>query len=82
MNYTFKHNKLPIIITVDAANEELAKQVIVDLTQGYATIHEDYKLYGKLEMLFEELEENAYDIDTHSYYYKEANQIIRKYFEK
>ena len=35
-----------------------------------------------LTELFAELEEKAYDITWHKYYYKEANQIIRRHVEK
>jgi hypothetical protein len=34
-----------------------------------------------LKKIYDELYENAYDIDFHGYHYKEANQIIRKHFE-
>lgn len=45
---------------------------------------EDQKIPLKNKMLkeiFNELEEKAYDLDFHGYHYKEANQIIRRYFE-
>jgi hypothetical protein len=35
-----------------------------------------------LTELFAELEEKAYDITWHKYYYKEANQVIRRHIEK
>ena len=35
-----------------------------------------------LEDLFSELEEKAYDSVYHKYYYKEANQVIRQFFEE
>lgn len=35
----------------------------------------------KLNDLFNDLRHNAYFVDYHAYYYKEANQIIRKHFE-
>jgi len=35
----------------------------------------------ELENLFNDLEKNAYNID-HYYEFKEANQIIRKHFER
>ena len=34
-----------------------------------------------LRKLFDELEKNAYNPTYHNYYYKEANQTIRKFFE-
>ena len=34
-----------------------------------------------LEQLFDKLKSRAYTIDTHSYYYKECNQVIREFFE-
>jgi len=34
-----------------------------------------------LKEIFDELEKDAYDVDFHGYHYKQANQIIRKYFE-
>lgn len=37
---------------------------------------EDY-----LNMIFNDLQKNAYDYDFHGYHFKEANQLIRKYFE-
>jgi len=40
---------------------------------------EKNKLIGEI---FEDLYENAYDIDFHGYHYKEANQIIRKHIEE
>ena len=36
----------------------------------------------RLARLFYELEADAYNADYHNYYYKEANQIIRKHFER
>ena len=39
------------------------------------------KLDKRLEKIFKELEDKAYDVDFHQYYYKETNQIIRKNFE-
>lgn len=35
----------------------------------------------KLTALWDDLNENAYDPTWHKYYFKEANQIIRKHFE-
>jgi hypothetical protein len=35
----------------------------------------------RLKALFDELERDAYNAEYHNYYYKEANQIIRKHFE-
>ncbi len=35
----------------------------------------------RLDKLFDDLQENAYDSIWHKYFYKEANQIIRKHFE-
>ena len=37
---------------------------------------EDY-----LNEVFRDLQLNAYDVDFHGYHFKQANQIIRKYFE-
>uniref|UniRef100_A0A6M3LWS0 Uncharacterized protein n=1 Tax=viral metagenome TaxID=1070528 RepID=A0A6M3LWS0_9ZZZZ len=34
-----------------------------------------------LKTIFDELEKKSYDIDFHGYHYKEANQIIRHFFE-
>ena len=34
-----------------------------------------------LNDLFDDLQNNAYNVEYHNYYYKEANQIIRKHFE-
>ena len=36
----------------------------------------------RLKALFDELERDAYNAEYHNYYYKEANQIIRKHFEQ
>jgi len=35
----------------------------------------------KLDILFKDLEKNAYDKSSHKYYFKEANQIIKKHFD-
>lgn len=35
----------------------------------------------ELQDLFNDLQMNAYNKDYHTYYYKDANQIIRKHFE-
>ena len=34
-----------------------------------------------LTLIYNELESKAYDTTRHTYYFKEANQIIRKYIE-
>ena len=39
------------------------------------------KLDKRLQDLFDELEKDAYNQTTHNYYYKEANQTIRKHVE-
>mgnify|MGYP001590453074 CR=1 FL=1 len=36
----------------------------------------------ELKKIFDELESDAYNKDYHTYDYKIANQIIRKYFER
>lgn len=36
----------------------------------------------ELQNLFDDLQMNAYNSDYHTYYYKDANQIIRKHFER
>lgn len=35
----------------------------------------------KLMDLFDDLQENAYNVEFHNYHYKEANQIFRKHWE-
>lgn len=40
------------------------------------------KISKELQGLFDELDKNAYNRDYHTYYYKDANQIIRKHFER
>lgn len=35
----------------------------------------------KLDLIFKELEEKAYNPKWHTYEFKEANQVIRKFFE-
>lgn len=40
------------------------------------------KLDPRLKDIFNDLRNNAYDVNWHSYNYKYANQIIRKHFEQ
>lgn len=35
-----------------------------------------------LNNLYDDLEREAYCLDTHTYLFKEANQVIRRHFEK
>jgi alpha-ketoglutarate-dependent taurine dioxygenase len=41
-----------------------------------------HKTTKELKDLFDDLEMNAYNRDYHTYYYKDANQIVRKHFER
>jgi len=43
---------------------------------------DDIELQDYLNMIFNDLQKNAYDLDFHGYHYKQANQIIREYFEE
>ena len=36
----------------------------------------------KLQHLYNDLQNNAYNVEFHNYHYKEANQILRKHFER
>jgi len=48
----------------------------------YVPVIDDIEIEDYLNEIFNDLQENAYDLDFHGYHYKQANQIIRKYFEE
>lgn len=73
---------------IDAATNEIVEQYFQPEAEAQekeqpVTDEEFKKGIAEFDLndLFDDLQKNAYNAEYHNYYYKEANQIIRKHFE-